>query len=96
MHGTPKCGKRPRVSVYLQFNVMLELKYASSIDLDLPNACDDGYWYHPNASLAFKQPEGCPSRVDILLYYLKLYQAVAPAMCLIVSIVSHSPAQAGS
>ncbi|VDB85388.1 unnamed protein product [Peniophora sp. CBMAI 1063] len=53
------------------------------LDLDLPNACDDMYWDHPDKSLSFKQPEGRPSRVDILVYHVKLYLAVAPAMCLI-------------
>ncbi|KZV75184.1 hypothetical protein PENSPDRAFT_647463 [Peniophora sp. CONT] len=52
-------------------------------DLDLPNTCDDEFWDNDDPSLAFKQPEGCPSRIDLLVCYMKLYQTVAPTMCLI-------------
>lgn len=47
---------------------------------------DDEYWDLPGSSLALKQPEGQPSRIDLIVYYAKLYQALAPGLCLIVSL----------
>ncbi|KZV67453.1 hypothetical protein PENSPDRAFT_654016 [Peniophora sp. CONT] len=55
------------------------------LDLDLPTECDDEYWDLPGPSLALKQPEGRPSRVGLLVYYIKLQQAIGPGLCLIFS-----------
>ncbi|KZV74474.1 hypothetical protein PENSPDRAFT_625698 [Peniophora sp. CONT] len=53
------------------------------LDLDLPTPCDDDYWEHADPSQALKQPEILPSRLDIFVCYLKLYQSVGPGMNLI-------------
>ncbi|KZV64200.1 hypothetical protein PENSPDRAFT_757416 [Peniophora sp. CONT] len=50
------------------------------LDLDRPIACDDEYWEHPDPVLAFKQPEGRPSRIDYLVSVIELTQSVGPGM----------------
>lgn len=55
-------------------------------DVELPAACDDEYWENPDSTLAFKQPEGMPSKVtffnvsmrlsDILAFTLRTIYAV--------------------
>ncbi|VDB96007.1 unnamed protein product [Peniophora sp. CBMAI 1063] len=42
------------------------------IDLELPLEVDDEYWEHADATQAFKQPHGRPSRVSFLVALVKL------------------------
>ncbi|KAI0036630.1 fungal-specific transcription factor domain-containing protein [Vararia minispora EC-137] len=41
-------------------------------DVDMPIACDDEYWTHPDPDKAFRQPLGRPSRLDAFICQLKL------------------------
>lgn len=43
-----------------------------SFDVDPPIDCDDEYWENPDPALAFKQPEGKPSKMSFFLSLLKL------------------------
>lgn len=44
----------------------------ASFDVDPPIDCDDEYWENPDPALAFKQPEGKPSKLSFFLSLLKL------------------------
>ncbi|KAJ2915986.1 hypothetical protein MD484_g4433, partial [Candolleomyces efflorescens] len=44
----------------------------SDFDVDPPIDCDDEYWENPDPALAFKQPEGKPSKMSFFLSLLKL------------------------
>ncbi|VDC04175.1 unnamed protein product [Peniophora sp. CBMAI 1063] len=69
-------------------SIMMARPYAANdadLDLELPTPVDDEYWELPGPSLSLKQPEGKPSRIDLAIYYIKLYQAIAPGLCLIFS-----------
>ncbi|KAI0688002.1 fungal-specific transcription factor domain-containing protein [Cytidiella melzeri] len=55
-------------------------------DLDLPIACDDEYWLHPDPAQAFKQPEYKPSKVVYFNCLLRLSQIHAFALRTIYSI----------
>ncbi|KAM5539214.1 hypothetical protein V8D89_007087 [Ganoderma adspersum] len=55
-------------------------------DIDLPTECDDEYWAHADAELAFKQPPGRPSKVAFFNCYVRLHQILAFAMRTIYSI----------
>ena len=59
----------------------------SSIDVDLPIECDDEYWINSDPDLAFKQPEGKPSRLTYFNCMLKLTQIHAFAMKTVVSYI---------
>ncbi|EPQ52682.1 hypothetical protein GLOTRDRAFT_79806, partial [Gloeophyllum trabeum ATCC 11539] len=43
-------------------------------DLDMPVACDDEYWDHPDPDKRFQQPPGQPSKVDAFICLIKLNQ----------------------
>jgi hypothetical protein len=51
-----------------------------SFDVDLPIACDDEYWLHPDPEQAFKQPPDKPSRTIYFNYLLRLSQIHAFAL----------------
>ncbi|KAI0092329.1 fungal-specific transcription factor domain-containing protein [Irpex rosettiformis] len=55
-------------------------------DLDLPIACDDEYWVHPDPEQAFKQPKDKPSKVAYFNCMLRLSQIHAYALRTIYSI----------
>ncbi|KAH6899488.1 fungal-specific transcription factor domain-containing protein [Coprinopsis sp. MPI-PUGE-AT-0042] len=52
---------------------------AEDCDIDLPLEVDDEYWEHPNPALAFKQPEGKPSRVTSLIKSIELFEILISA-----------------
>ncbi|KAJ2932550.1 hypothetical protein H1R20_g4546, partial [Candolleomyces eurysporus] len=46
----------------------------SDFDVEMPIDCDDEYWDHPDAELAFKQPPGVPSKASYFCLILKLVE----------------------
>ncbi|VDC04177.1 unnamed protein product [Peniophora sp. CBMAI 1063] len=64
-------------------SVMMARPYAmrdEEIDCPYPIACDDEYWEPTDPALAFKQPEGRPSRMDYFVSLIELTQASGPGM----------------
>jgi hypothetical protein len=55
------------------------------IDVDLPLEVDDEYWEHPDPSRAFVQPDGKPSKVSVVVSFIKLHHIMSYAMRTIVS-----------
>ncbi|KAI0692333.1 fungal-specific transcription factor domain-containing protein [Cytidiella melzeri] len=55
-------------------------------DVDLPVACDDEYWSHPDPAQAFKQPPDKPSQTIFFNYLLRLSQIHAFALRTVYSI----------
>ncbi|KAK1218475.1 hypothetical protein PQX77_018801 [Marasmius sp. AFHP31] len=51
-----------------------------NFDLDLPMDIDDEYWENDNPSLAFRQPEGKPSKVASFIHWLSLTDIIAFAL----------------
>jgi hypothetical protein len=74
---------------------LLSFSVYFSFDADLPIACDDEYWLHPDPEKAFKQPDGKPSKVAYFNLQLRLSQIHAYALRTIVShrLSSHSCVQ---
>ncbi|KAI0755124.1 fungal-specific transcription factor domain-containing protein [Daedaleopsis nitida] len=50
------------------------------VDCDLLAEVDDEYWIHPDPELAFKQPEGKPSRVAFINCFIKLINVLTFAL----------------
>lgn len=46
----------------------------ADFDLELPVDCDDEYWENDDPSLAFKQPDGKPTRASYFISIIKLTQ----------------------
>ncbi|KZV76519.1 hypothetical protein PENSPDRAFT_569723, partial [Peniophora sp. CONT] len=49
-------------------------------DVELPVDCDDEYWLTEDPALAFKQPEGKPSRISAFIWTIKLSHIVSSAL----------------
>lgn len=52
--------------------LLLICVHGISFDADLPLEVDDEYWENDDPELAFKQPEGKPSRVTAYNLWLRL------------------------
>jgi hypothetical protein len=54
----------------------------------MPIDCDDEYWYHPDPSQAFKQPQDKPSSLSYFISILKLSQILDSTLNTIVRLQS--------
>lgn len=62
------------------------LIWSLSIDAELLTEVDDEYWINPDPELAFKQPEGKPSRIAFSNCLIRLLKILAFASRTIVSV----------
>ena len=56
-----------------------------SLDLDLMTEVDDEYWLNSDPELAFKQPEGKPSKIAFANCIIRLQRILAYASRTLVS-----------
>ena len=54
-------------------------------DLQMPQCCDDEYWTHENAQLAFRQPENKPSYMSYFICSIQLSKIMHFALRTVVS-----------